>query len=59
MENYESTVLHVGVVMLTIPVECYALLASESAHAKLEAHTTLRYVQTVRVTYRKIAHSDH
>ena len=36
-----------------ILVECYALLASGSAHAKLEARITLRYVQCPSHVYRK------
>ena len=42
-------------VFLTVTVECYALLASGSAHAKLEARITLRYVQCgTDIYYRKI-----
>ena len=33
----------------------YALLASGSAHAKLEARITLRYVQCLSQVYRKIS----
>ena len=37
--------MHKGNRYVYVLVECYALLASGSAHAKLEVRTALRYVQ--------------
>ena len=45
--------------IFNILVECYALLANGSVHAKLETCITLQYVLYLSQTYRKIAHSLH
>ena len=54
--NARCPIIHRGVAKAavgtcTILVECYALLASGSAHAKLEAHITLQYVQCLSQIY--------